>query len=74
MAGEKSYLSVPPDSTGKKVRMTPTVRVFYSGKNRLPETTAYNWSIGEEYPITGFGDVHIHSCLPWRHWVYRCSY
>ena len=63
MAGEKSYLSVPPDSTGKKVRMTPTVRVFYSGKNRLPETTAYVWSIGEEYPITGFGDVHVHEAV-----------
>lgn len=63
MAGEKSYLSVPPDSTGKKVRMVPTVRVFYSGKNRIPETTAYVWSIGEEYPITGFGSVHVHNAV-----------
>lgn len=59
MAGEKTYLQVPPDSTGKRVKMTHTAQIFY---NTL--VGAHVWSIGARY-YTNFSDaqeyyIHVH--------------
>ena len=60
MAGERTFLQVPPDSTGKRVRMTHTAEIFY--QNGVPDN--YNWGIGEMYRTT-FSDgnvytIHVH--------------
>jgi hypothetical protein len=31
MAGERTFLRVPPDGAGKRVRMTHTAEIFYTG-------------------------------------------
>jgi len=59
MAGERTFLQVPPDSTGKRVRMTHTAELFYN--SGIPN---YTWDIGERYSTT-FSDgevysVHVH--------------
>jgi len=59
MAGERTFLQVPPDSTGKRVRMTHTAEVFYT--NGTPN---YDWDIGQMY-TTQFSDgnqytMHVH--------------
>jgi hypothetical protein len=59
MAGERNFLRVPPDSTGKRVKMKHTAQVFYDGKS-TGAAPNYVWSIGEFYTIAGFGLVHIH--------------
>lgn len=59
MAGERNFLRVPPDSTGKRVKMKHTAQVFYSGKS-TSQAPNYVWSVGEFYTISGFGLVHIH--------------
>lgn len=59
MAGEKTFLQVPPDSTGKRVRMTPVAEVFYNSKS-----SGYMWQIGEMYTVTysddTTGTMHVH--------------
>lgn len=55
MAGERNYLRVPPDSTGKRVRLKHTAQLFYSGK-----TPGYVWKVGSRYAITGGYTVHVH--------------
>lgn len=55
MAGERNYLRVPPDSTGKRVRLKHTAQVFYSGK-----TPGYVWKVGSRYNITGGYTAHVH--------------
>lgn len=60
MAGERTFLQVPPDSTGKRVRMTHTAEIFYSGLQN-----AHKWSIGALY-YTTFSDsavysIHVHA-------------
>lgn len=59
MAGERNYLRVPPDSTGKRVRMIHTAQIFYTGKS-IGQAPNYIFGIGERYQIDGFGFVHIH--------------
>ena len=59
MAGERTFLQVPPDSTGKRVRMTHTAEIFYT--NGTPN---YQWDIGQFYSTT-FSDgavynIHVH--------------
>ena len=45
MAGERTFLQVPPDSTGKRVRMTHTAEVFFTGAT----PSNYAWDVGEMY-------------------------
>lgn len=49
MAGERSYIRVPPDSTGKKIRHEPFHRVGYN--NRVGN---HIWQIGKTYEIGGY--------------------
>lgn len=46
MAGERSYVQVPPDSTGKKIRHEPHQRVSYDTR-----VGNHIWQLGEEYVI-----------------------
>ena len=60
MAGERTFLQVPPDSTGKRVRMTHTAEIFYNSLSPV----GYQWDIGDRY-FTTFSDnavysVHVH--------------
>jgi len=60
MAGERTFLRVPPDGAGKRVRMTHTAEIFYS--NLSPAN--YAWDIGQRY-FTTFSDdavyyIHVH--------------
>lgn len=48
MAGERSYVQVPPDSTGKKIRHEPFHRVGYNSR-----VGGHIWQSGKEYTITG---------------------
>lgn len=59
MAGERNFLRVPPDSTGKRVRMKHTAQIHYSGKS-TSENPSYLWTIGERYTIAGIGSCHLH--------------
>lgn len=59
MAGERNYLRVPPDSTGKRVRLKHTAQIFYTGKSTSEEPN-YIWTVGETYTISGFGSFHLH--------------
>lgn len=54
MAGERNYIQVPPDSTGKKVRLVHTAQLFY--KNATPN---FAWDIGEHYSTT-FSDSQVY--------------
>jgi len=45
MAGEKTYLRVPPDSTGKRVKVIHTAQLFYNSS----VTENFAWSIGGFY-------------------------
>lgn len=58
MAGERNYLRVPPDSTGKRLRLKHAAQIAYTGK-----LGGYMWKIGEHYQlVTGSGNwtVHVH--------------
>ncbi len=64
MAGEKTFLQVPPDSTGKRVKMTHTAEIFYTtlvGSHQWTSGKKYytNFSDGNEYYIR----VHSHHTL-----------
>jgi hypothetical protein len=48
MTGERSYVQVPPDSTGKKIRHEPFHRVGF--KNRVG---GHIWQVGERYTVGG---------------------
>jgi hypothetical protein len=65
MAGERNYLRVPPDSTGKRVRMVHGALVIYSSK-----TSGYAWKPGREDYVfsTASGDWIFH-----LHHVYESS-
>lgn len=54
MAGERSYVRVPPDSTGKKIRHNPYHRVSFN--NRVGN---HIWKLGEEYTISGSVNITV---------------
>lgn len=60
MAGERTFLQVPPDGAGKRVRMTHTAEIFYTSKT----PTDYVWGIGDFYTTTFSDDaeytIHVH--------------
>lgn len=56
MAGERNYLRVPPDSTGKRVRIKHSAQLTYSGK-----TPGYIWRADDFYNLVSSGwDLHVH--------------
>ena len=55
MAGERNYLRVPPDSTGKRVRLKHSAQISYINK-----TPGYVWKIGERYLLQSGWTVHVH--------------
>lgn len=55
MIGERNYLQVPPDSTGKRIRLKNSAQVFYNGK--LP---GYLWVVGEHYLLSTGYTMHVH--------------
>lgn len=56
MAGEKAYLRIPPDSTGKRVRLVHSAQLAYSNKS-----SGYGWKIDREYELSSGFNVHVHS-------------
>lgn len=56
MAGERNYLTIPPDSTGKRVRLKHSAQLTYTGK-----TVGYKWRVDQYYRLgTGGWDIHVH--------------
>jgi hypothetical protein len=55
MAGEKNFARIPPDSTGKRVRVKLTAQVLYTAK-----TPGYVWKIGEHYKLPNNNTMHVH--------------
>lgn len=55
MAGERNYLQIPPDSTGKRVRLKHSAQVSYISK-----TPNYVWKIGEIYSLSSGWTMHVH--------------
>lgn len=55
MAGERNFLRIPPDSTGKRIRLKHTAQVAYNSK-----LGGYNWVIGRNYTVTGGWSMHVH--------------
>ena len=56
MAGERNYLRVPPDSTGKRVRLKHSAQLSYTGK-----TLGYIWKMDRYYPLGAGWEIHVHS-------------
>ena len=56
MAAEKNYVSIPPDSTGKKILLNHSAHIFYSG---LTDQN-YVWVIGGRYWLNQGFTVHVH--------------
>lgn len=44
MAGERNYMRIPPDSSGKRVRLEHSAQVAYTNKS-----SGYIWSVGQIY-------------------------
>jgi hypothetical protein len=56
MAGERNYLRVPPDSTGKRVRLKHSAQLAYTGK-----TVGYQWKPDNYYTLVTSGwEIHVH--------------
>lgn len=55
MAGERNFLRVPPDSTGKRVKLKHTAQVFYQNK-----TNGYEWKQGAFYLLGDGWTIHVH--------------
>jgi len=56
MAGERNYLRVPPDSTGKRVRLKHSAQLTYTGK-----TIGYQWKPDNYYDLVSSGwEIHVH--------------
>lgn len=56
MAGERNYLRVPPDSTGKRVRLKHSAQLSYTGK-----TSGYVWKPDTYYDLVTSGwEIHVH--------------
>lgn len=53
--GERNYLRIPPDSTGKRIRLKHTAEVFYNNK-----LSGYSWRIGDHYTISAGFTMHVH--------------
>lgn len=57
MAGERNYLRIPPDSTGKRIRLVHGAQVSYTAKS-----TDYVWKEGRtDYSFGAGWEFHLHS-------------
>lgn len=54
MAGEKNYLRVPPDSTGKRLKLRHSARIFYSGKD-----LSHVWQVDKTYLFSDKGFTFV---------------
>ena len=56
MSGERNFTRIPPDSTGKRIRLKHTAQISYNSK-----TADYDWKIGRDYTLGTSGwTVHVH--------------
>lgn len=55
MAGERNFLRIPPDSTGKRVRLKHSAQVAYNSK-----LGGYSWVIGRNYQLPSGWTMHVH--------------
>lgn len=56
MTGERNYLRVPPDSTGKRIRLKHSAQLTYTGK-----TPGYQWRPDNYYTLATSGwEIHVH--------------
>lgn len=56
MAGERNFLRVPPDSTGKRIRLKHSAQLTYTGK-----TVGYQWKPDNYYTLATSGwSIHVH--------------
>lgn len=55
MAGERNHLRVPPDSTGKRLRIKHSAQIEYNNK-----TPGYMWKVGSNYQLSAGWNVHVH--------------
>lgn len=56
MAGERNFLRIPPDSTGKRVRTKHSAQLTYTNKS-----TGYQWKVDTFYRLVSSGwDIHVH--------------
>ena len=56
MAGERNYLRIPPDSTGKRVRLRHSAQLTYTAK-----TPGYQWKPDNYYTLAASGwEIHVH--------------
>lgn len=56
MAGERNYLRVPPDSTGKRVRLKHSAQLTYTAKS-----PGYLWKPDNYYTLATSGwEIHVH--------------
>lgn len=56
MAGERNFLRIPPDSTGKRVRLKHSAQLTYTGK-----TPGYQWKPDNYYTLASSGwEIHVH--------------
>ena len=60
MAGEKRFTRIPPESTGDRVYMVHTAEIEFNNKGSYDAAIDYDWNIGAQYDIAGFGKVHVH--------------
>lgn len=57
MAGEREYLRIPPDSTGKRVRMVHGTQISYTNK-----TSGYSWKLDRtDYQFEAGWLFHVHT-------------
>lgn len=56
MAGEHNYLRVPPDSSGKRLRLKHSAQLTYTGR-----VNGYQWKPDTYYTLANSGwEIHVH--------------
>lgn len=55
MAGERNFLRIPPDSTGKRIRQVHGAQLFYSNKD-----SGYLWKTDRNYMLGDGWTIHVH--------------
>lgn len=56
MAGERNFLRVPPDSTGKRIRLKHSAQLSYNNK-----LNGYSWKPDAQYQLGAGWEIHVHS-------------
>lgn len=60
MAGERNFLRIPPDSTGKRVRLEHGFQLFFNQK-LTNDDPSHIWVVGDNYTIPSVGVIVINS-------------